>query len=211
MGKNGEPVRRLKKPVAVPNQKPVALRTDDEFDSPGLGLQWQWHANHRDDWYSLAARPGWLRLFPQPAVTPLNGQPNLLLQKFPARSFTVETEIEFSAGQSGEEAGLIIAGDKSAAFGIRREGAENWLVFRTDESVQKICKVTVPRLKLRAMVSDGGRVTFSFEEKGKFVTITQTFQAAKGKWIGAKFGIFCIGPKAPARNGYFDFAYIKFV
>jgi beta-xylosidase len=211
MGHNGEPVRRLKKPVAVPNQKPVTLVTDDEFYSPRPGLQWQWHANHRDDWYSLAARPGWMRLFPQPAVMPLNEQPNLLLQKFPARSFTLETEFEFGAGQSGEEAGLIIAGDKSAALGVRREGAENWLVFRTDESVQKICKATVPRIKLRAMVSDGGQVTFSFEEKGKFVAIAQTFQATRGIWIGAKAGIFCTGPGKSDRSGHFDFDYVRFV
>jgi beta-xylosidase len=34
---------------------------------PRLGLQWQWNANSQAGWYSLAERPGYLRLATQPA------------------------------------------------------------------------------------------------------------------------------------------------
>ncbi len=78
-------------PVSIP-------QTSDEFDSPALGLAWQWHANHRDEWYSLSARPGWLRLFAQKAEGgDFAKAGNLLMQKFPARAFVAETKLELSA------------------------------------------------------------------------------------------------------------------
>ena len=49
--------------------KPRTLREgnvlggDDEFASEELSLAWQWQANPREEWYSTAKRPGWLRLY----------------------------------------------------------------------------------------------------------------------------------------------------
>jgi beta-xylosidase len=211
MGKDGEPVRRLNKPILIYGQKPFAPQTGDEFDGGKLGLQWQWNANHRDDWHSLAARPGWLRLFPQAAINPLNEQPNLLLQKFPARNFTVETEMQLFSPQSGEVAGLIVAGEKSAMFGVHHDGLENWLVLRADETVEKIRQVASRPIKLRATVGDGRQVTFSFTDDGDFVAIPQTFQATKGRWIGAKIGLNAVKPKDTAPAGYAEFNYFRFM
>jgi beta-xylosidase len=210
MGNNGEPVRRHQKPVSISGQKPAAPQTSDEFDSPRLGWQWQWHANHRDNWHSLTARPGRLRLFPLPAVNPLNEQPNLLLQKFPARQFMVETELQLCATQSGEEAGMIIAGEKSAMLSILNEDADNWLVFRTDEAMEKIRRVGSQPVKLRATVGAGGLVSFSFDDDGKFVAIPQTFQAGKGKWIGAKIGLCCRRQSSEGSGGHAEVDYFRF-
>lgn len=210
MGKDGEPVRHYKKPVIIPGQKPVALPATDEFESSALGRQWQWQANHGDDWSSLTARPGWLRLYAQAAAKPMNEQPNLLLQKFPARSFTVETKLELISARSGIVAGIIIAGEKSAALGIQIHGTENWLVFRTDETIEKICRLRSNIARLRATVYAGGLVQFSFAENDHFLPVSQPFQAAKGRWIGAKAGIFCIAQEEPG-GGSADFGYVRFM
>src|SRR5262249_18488606 len=111
---SGEPVASFHKPVTSQNTSMTAPQTSDEFDSPKLGLQWQWHANHSDKWYSTIARPGWLRLQPQLAEASLHAQPSLLLQKFPARCFSVETAFEFVPDQDGEEAGLVLTGETQA-------------------------------------------------------------------------------------------------
>ena len=108
------PVLHHAKPAA--NGPLLAPQTSDEFDSSTLGLQWQWHANHLGlvvravraaeragcDFTSANSPP--TKRFPH--------IPNLLLQKFPARAFTVETALDFSGAQPGEEAGLIVAGMK---------------------------------------------------------------------------------------------------
>src|SRR5204862_107563 len=83
----GEPVLVWRKPDVERSYPAAAPQTTDEFDSNKLGLQWQWNANYRTKWFTLSARPGWLRLFsvpkPDRAVN-LWLVPNLLLQKLPA-------------------------------------------------------------------------------------------------------------------------------
>src|SRR5262249_31750697 len=92
-----EPVLAHAKPAAAPG--PVGVPApSDEFAESRLGLQWQWNANHREAWYSLGARSGYLRLFPQPPTDDLGLAPNLLLQKLPARSFVAETVVEIADG-----------------------------------------------------------------------------------------------------------------
>jgi beta-xylosidase len=209
IGANGEPVSRHAKPFVAAVQKISAPQTGDEFDSPRLGLQWQWHANHRDDWLSLAARPGWLRLFPQTAAASLNEQPNLLLQKFPSRSFSAETVLELAPAQIGEEAGLVVAGESFAALGVESDGKLNRIFFRTDDKKQILFEIKSRAVKLRVQVRDGGGCIFSFADDGDFVSIPEIFQASKGSWIGAKLGLYGLKRNEAARFGHADFDYFR--
>ena len=210
MGKNGEPVRRYVKPVVLPMPIQQAPQTDDEFGGRQLGLQWQWNANHHDDWYSLVPRPGWLRLYPQMAANPLSEQSNLLLQKFPARSFSVETALEIVPGQDGEEAGLVISGAKLVSLGVRHYKGRNCLVWNAGEKPEIISETTSNAFKLRVDVSDGGMCSFSFNEKGDFIPVSQTFQANKGTWIGAKLGLYSLKRVENSPGGHVDFDYFRF-
>jgi beta-xylosidase len=109
----GEPVMERQKPN-VGKVYPVAIpQTTDEFETDELGLQWQWHANQHEEWYSLTQAPGSIRLFSVRNPTQSGNLwrvPNLLLQKFPAPSFTVYTQIIFKPELIGEKAGLVIMG-----------------------------------------------------------------------------------------------------
>lgn len=210
MGNNGAPVRRHAKPVVIPGQNGFTPQTGDEFDSPKLGLQWQWNANHRDDWCSLARRAGWLRVYPQLGADSLNDQPNLLLQKFPARSFKAETALEIVPKQNGEEAGIVIAGNSALSVGIRHEADGNWVVVKHGDEEETICKISSDAAKLRVEVLDGGRCSFSFVENGHFKPVGQTFQATKGIWIGAKVGLYSLKRLDHMPGGYVDFDYFRF-
>ena len=162
MGQAGTPVRRHAKPIVISEQPPCAPQTSDEFDGRKLGPQWQWNANHREDWYSLTARPGWLRLFPQPATTPVTNQPNLLLQKLPARSFSVETCLELRASEPGEEAGLVVVGETQARLGLQSHGPLNRIILHTPEGQTILSETTAPSLRIRVQVQDGGLCCFGF-------------------------------------------------
>jgi beta-xylosidase len=154
----GEPVSTCKKPN-VGKTHPVAVpQTSDEFDNTKLGLQWQWQANPNPAWYSMSARPGWLRLnavgstrAESPTVCPPERQraesdetplsfaatvsvvlwtvPNLLLQKFPAPIFTATTKLEFAPRAKGDTAGLVVMGEDYAALLVAR-GANGFDVKR---------------------------------------------------------------------------------
>jgi beta-xylosidase len=210
-GDCGEPVLLHKKPVVIEGVNTTAPRTSDEFDSPELGLQWQWYANHKHDWYSLSARTNWLRLYPQ--FTPhesLGLVPNLLLQKFPARSFSVETVLETRLQQEGEEAGLIIAGESSAALALMKKDGCNQLVMRTNDGLLILQQDMPAMIRMRVEVRDGGLCVFSFAQQNGFASVSQTFQAQKGKWIGAKVGLYSLKRNESVTSGHVDVDYFRF-
>ena len=206
-----EPVLQHAKPCTGKNGQLVP-QTNDEFDSPALGLQWQWHANHEKDWHSLTTRKNWLRLFPQLASSENTGLlKNLLLQKFPARSFKVETHLEFAAGQAGEEAGLIITGESFASLALEKTGAGNQLVLRVN-GVRKFVQENVPAaINIQVTVNDGGLCDFKFGTDGELKAIPQTFPARKGVWIGAKVGLYSLKRADSGPSGHADFDYFHFM
>src|SRR5438067_4539272 len=120
----GKPVLHHRKPNVGKGVAIATPQTSDEFDTPDLGLQWQWHSNYQDTWYSLSERPGHLRLYSQFV---LKGDflkaGNLLLQKFPAQAFVVEAELELSSNHEHLHAGLIVMGLEYAAMDVQRTTA----------------------------------------------------------------------------------------
>jgi len=208
----GEPVMRFQKPAVGKNSVLAVPQTSDEFDSPKLGLQWQWHANHRDDWHSLTARKGWLRLYAQPfSGNDLGKAANLLLQKFPARSFAVETRVEFAPKQDGEEAGLIVTGRAHAAIAVRHGQRNHQIIFRNNGVENVVGETSSRPVRFRVTVGDGGMCKFSFATgDGGWTEVAEAFQAQAGVWIGAKVGL-CSIASATAQNGHADFDYFRFL
>jgi beta-xylosidase len=199
----GQPVLVHAKP-ALPPQPPASPATSDDFTAPGLGLQWQWQANPGAGWYSLSANPGHLRLFAQPSPRPDNlyEAANLLLQKFPAREFTVTTELQFAPKADGDRAGLVVFGYDYAWIGLKRINGVPALVFaERKEAVKGEPEVTAlapgkigGRVWLRVTVRDGGRCRFSFSADGAaFTAVGNEFTATVGRWVGAKVGVFAAG------------------
>ena len=186
-------------------------QTSDEFEAATLGFQWQWNANHDDAWLSLNARPHWLRLYPRFAEPDrVNRLPNLLLQKFPARAFTGETSLEFAPIQEGEEAGLVVVGESFANLGLVKSEAGLRLVLRVNGEQTFAADHLPGTMKLRVAVKDGGLCEFSFARQDDFVAIAQTFMARKGKWIGAKLGLYSLKRRDSAPASHVDFDYFRF-
>lgn len=206
----GEPVLHHAKPQ-LPAGQITGPATSDEFSSSRLGLQWQWQANHRDDWYSLSARDGWLRLFAQPGHGQLGTMPSLLLQKFPARTFCVETRLDLRSQPGEVEAGLIVMGNQHAAIAVQQHGQECRVVYREGDACEFIGNLTGKEIRLRVEVADGGMCAFEFiGADGKRVPAPAQFQAQAGKWIGAKVGIYCLSPTGSPSGAFCDFDYFRF-
>ena len=210
----GCPVADCQKP-SVGNGDGIAIpQTTDEFDGPSLGLQWQWHSNHDETWYSLVERPGHLRLYPQ-RVSGGNFSKagNLLLQKFPAREFSAETDIEMPMGHADLHAGLIVMGEEYCALDATRD-AQGYTVrlnTRTEALAEFSCNSAT--LRLRVSVGEGGECQFGVvRPDGSFQVLGHVFQAHAGCWIGAKVGIYCATVATSAvlkPSGYADFAFFR--
>lgn len=196
----GDPVLVHKKP-ALPAQPIAVPVTSDEFNSPTLGLQWQWQANPGSDWASLTARPGFLRLAGQSEAEAGNlySPPWLLLQKFPALEFSATAKLDATtAGQTG----LLVFGYDYAWIGFRWGKLTQITVMKAAEGkpvATEAVAAGVPAgpVHLRVTVTDGGKCRFSYSIDGKiFTPLGGEFTANVGRWVGAKVGLFAVGDRS---------------
>jgi beta-xylosidase len=218
----GEPVLVYQKPN-VGKIHPIATpQTTDEFDSNELGRQWQWHANYKEDWFSLTQRPGWLRLFPVPKADKAVNLwlvPNFLLQKFPALEFTVTTKLDFANLAMGERAGLVVMGMDYSNIAVER-AADGFRLVKAackdaNDDGEASMEGEIARLGkfalLRVKVMPGAVCSFSYSNDGKkFASLGKPFTAREGKWIGAKIGLFCLSSRGARESGYADFDWFRF-
>jgi len=218
----GEPVLEYKNPD-VGNTYPVMVpQTSDEFDHRTIGLQWQWHANPKKAWYSFDPDTGKLKLYAVKSITQKGNfwfVPNLLLQKFPAPAFTATTQVESSVNLEGERCGLVIMGTEWAYIAL--VNSNNSLLIRTYRGTYERCndvtEITgsVAALSntcyLRVIVDTAGRCLFSYSfDNLVFRDLGDPFMAKKGKWIGAKVGLFCVNPNISESKSYATFDWFRF-
>ena len=216
----GEPVSQFTKPN-VGKVYPAKLpQTSDDFNRLQPGLQWQWHANRKPEWYSLTEKPGTLRLN---AVKNHSQKgnfwfvPNLLLQKFPAPAFIAKTNVNFNGDLNGDQCGLVVMGEKWAYLALIKEEERTSIgmytgVYQQCEDLTKLVesKITQNELFLKVEVDSNGLCTFSYSDDDQnYYSIGEKFQAQKGRWIGAKVGIFCNNPNIQESNGFADFNWFK--
>ena len=229
MGDNGKPVLVHQKPN-VGKVWPIAVpQTSDEFSEPRLGLQWQWCANYEDRWYSLTARPGFLRLnaVAGEKATPLFDHPNLLLQKFPAEKFNVTASLDLTGLADGERAGLVVPGMLTAALQVQNDPGGLRIVRTTSLSSRprglRGDPITGPETEdaaaslpgkmvfLRLTVDPGGECTLSYSvDNRQFIDLGPTFKAVNDLWIGAKVGLFCNAPAGVSPRGFADVDWFRF-
>jgi beta-xylosidase len=218
----GEPVAGYKKPNVERQSRISAPETSDEFQGRRLGLQWQWHANSREHWHSLATRPNWLRL--TSVSTPGTSSnlwlvPNLLLQKLPAPHFTVTTFVDGTHLLEGERSGLVIMGRDYSYIAITKSSRGHRLIRVTcleaakasTETRDAEVDVTSQSVFLRIRLADDGLTEFSYSIDGKkFLSLGNKFVARQGVWIGAKVGLFSLGSLGATREGYADYDWFRF-
>ncbi len=218
----GEPVLEFKKPD-VGKSYPVTIpQTSDEFDGESLGLQWQWHANPEDSWYSINQNEGILKLNAVSSISQ-NGifwfVPNLLLQKFPSPSFTVTTQIESHLKLDGVRSGLVIMGNEWAYIALVKSNDSLYLQTyegkyeRCDEAISMTG--SIPAISnsyfFRVSVDTTGLCQFSYSiDNNNFKNIGTPFHAKEGKWIGAKVGLFCVNPNITESKAYATFDWFRF-
>ena len=217
----GEPVYRWKNPDVGKTYSIAVPQTSDEFDSAKLGLQWQWHANHRESWYSLGEKPGTLRMrliaMPESSKN-LWMVPNLLLQKFPAPKFSATTHLELRPTTIGERAGIVVFGFDYSFLVLenRIDGVHliNSICKAADKGSEETVQSDIPYSQqivfLRVSVDTGAVCRFSYSADGKNFTYVGTeFIACAGRWIGAKVGLFALALHGSTPSSFADYAWFR--
>ncbi|MBC3766142.1 glycoside hydrolase 43 family protein [Neptunicella marina] len=220
----GQPVIRYKKPKTHEVSDIKYLSFDDEFNPKGLALAWQWNANPQPDWYSLTSRPGWLRLQSQlgtqDQTANLWTQPALLLQKLPAPVFNVTTKIDVRRMGKSSRSGLLLFGENYAWIGVKSDAQDqNAVVMVHCKNARKGCDESVVEqlplqgnvLELRITLQRGASAVFAYKmnEQTDFKALGEHFMATKGRWVGAKIGLFS-ETTSVEQAGSVDVDYVRF-
>ena len=119
----GEPVLTYRKPNVGEAAKEAEIcepDASDDFTKNTLGLQWQWNANPKEDWYKLTSEGLCLNAVKQEEKIKHGDYPNLLLQKWPAPEFICDTTLSIAGLKANEEAGVISMGVKYALLSFAR-------------------------------------------------------------------------------------------
>ena len=215
----GEPVYRYKKPHTSHPGAILAQPASDEFAAGTLGLQWQWNANFQPNWLTLA--DGKLTLHSQPKIRDTGDNlwmtPNLLLQKLPAQTFQVRARLTVPGDSPDLETGLLLFGEDYAWVGIKTINRKPHLVYvqcrsaRTgcDDNVHDYGEVTSPAIELRYIMASDATAVFAyrFGSDGPFTVVGEQFKARRGRWVGAKTGLFAVGED----NASVHFDYVRFI
>ena len=119
--------------------------------------------------------------------------------------------MEFSPAQRDERAGLIVTGYAHAALCIRRTATAQEIVYLVNNQEMFVRELLSAAIRLRVDVADGGLCTFSYVDgSGEFVGVGESFQASKGQWVGARVGLFSVGPQTGNAAGFADFQGFQF-
>ena len=200
----GEPVMRCQKPDVGRTYPIDAPEDSDFFEGDTLGLQWQWNANYREDWYRVGG--GQLTLYAQTSdpAAQLCDISNLLLQKWPAPEFMITTCIHLEHMADGDAAGMVSQCGHYTGMFIVKEDGKLFLQQRTghlekgDEVREDLGAVERDVLYIRMKVKEAAYVSFEVgNREDHLAPIGRTVEASPGRWVGVKAGLTAIHERGP--------------
>jgi xylan 1,4-beta-xylosidase len=212
-GNLGRTPRTWVKPKSRLPQRPRPLfERSDDFDGPALKPIWQWNHVPLADKWSLAERPGCLRLRVQPANSFWEAR-NSLTQRAVGPISIATTKLDGSGLAQGDVAGLALLGLPYRWIGLRRDG-ESWQVEMFDQQTGRTTTATVEEstVWLRAecdFLNETAQLSWSsdgtrFEQLGEPVVMVfqlKTFQ-------GIRYALFAYNAEHEGGHADFDSMHI---
>ncbi|HEY3328456.1 MAG TPA: glycoside hydrolase family 43 protein [Capsulimonadaceae bacterium] len=150
--------------------------TRDDFDEPGLGVQWSsLRVPFNDSWASLAERPGWLRLRGRESMISLFEQ-SLVAKRLEECRAVAETRLDYAPEHFTQMAGLICYYDTRTHYYLRVThdavvGRVLGVVLSDDGKYDDLLATNIsiadwPAMYLRAAI-DGVALQFSASPNGE--------------------------------------------
>ena len=201
-GDKGRPVLSARKPSIKGSFAISQPQTSDEFSDAALQPQWQWNHNPIADAWSLAERPGWLRLHGRPAAD-LTSARNTLTQKLWGQDGVFVTKLDAAALAPGQRAGLAFqCGKGFEPVGVERTASGLAVFWAGGTAALGSANEVWLRAEYRGAAA---RLAYSLDG----TSFTDTGVAAmlkSGQWKGARIALFCYGEGAGAA----DFDFLRF-
>jgi xylan 1,4-beta-xylosidase len=201
-------------PKPVPGTEELSIpEGSDDFDGQAIGHQWHWNHNPDESRWSLADRPGWLRLAAGPATGLMNAR-NTLTQKIVGHGCTGTVKLDIAALRTGDQAGVCILGFPHAYIAVERLAGGHRLVMVNDAALVAAADIKLDKIiYLRAQADREGLGKFSYSLDDKEYTPLGNdlvMQFSVKSFLGNKFGIFCFNAIPGSACGHADFDFFRY-
>jgi beta-xylosidase len=210
---NGKGVEVYHKPDVGRTYPITVPATSDKFNTPNLGLQWQWNHNPDNTKWSLTERKGYLRLHASFAKDLATAR-NTLTQRVQGPVSEGTVEIELAGLKNGNVAGMGIFQSPYAYIAVRKEGNEKMLQMVSEGGVvDSIHNFRAGKIWIKAVARQKGFIAdFSYSVNGKnFIPFGDVFRMRLGyAWTGNRFALFNFSTKKEGVGGYADFNWFRF-
>jgi beta-xylosidase len=187
----GQPVYVWKKPDVGKTVAIAAPQSDDNFESPNLGLQWQWNHNPVDSGWSLTRRHGWLALAALHTTDFMHAR-NTLTQKTMGTKGQASVELDGDNLAEGQKAGLSSLSSVFNQIGLEKKNGRLWLFCQINDRPLQEAPVTTKKVFLRVNLDTTARASnfaYSLDNK-KFTPFGQPFDLVWGFWKGTRIALF---------------------
>jgi beta-xylosidase len=219
LGNDGKAPKTLNLParkVGVPG-----IVTSDEFNrKPGdrpLPLAWQWNHNPDNANWSLAARPGSLRLTTGRVDTELTQARNTLTQRTFGPESSATTALDMNQMKDGDYAGLVAFQKKYGFVGVKRVG-DAWsiiMISARSNNPEEVAHIPVTQktvfLRIDCDFKDrADKAYFYYSLNGKnWSSIGEPLHMVYDipHFMGYRFGLFNFATKAA--GGFVDFDFYR--
>lgn len=215
---------RVPATLALPPSRGLipGIVASDEFDRKPderpLPRVWQWNHNPDPTFWSLTARPGYLRLGTGRVDRDLEAARNTLTQRTVGPECSGTVGLDVSQLRDGDCAGLVLFARNYGFVGVKAEGGSNYLVMVSAETHPPVEKQRLPLrqtvVQLRADAdfnqrADTARFHYSldgvsWQPIGSPLKMTYTL----AHFMGYRFGLFNYSTVQP--GGYADFDFFRF-
>jgi len=205
----GEPVYCWKMPYS--GTTPSTPASSDSFDSPSLGLQWQFNHNPVDGEWSLSEHPGKLTIHALKSDDFVHAR-NSLTQKLLGYKGQVSVTMEPGRMAEGQHCGLAVMSNRYDIIGLRRESGKTFLYYEAEGEIKESVEFSKKKIFLR-MVYDNPEKTarFEYSADGKsFLPFGESFSPDFGNWKGARPALFCYNTESEGGEALFDDFEVEF-
>ncbi len=207
----GGMVWRAKKPIQ--GSPLTGIQASDEFSAKTLRPQWEWNYQPRSEKWSLAERPGFLRLHAFPPLAPgdFKKAGNTLTQRAMRTSRNeVTVRLDLAGMADGQQAGIAHYSAAWCLFGVVQTGGVRTLTVNDGGHAVPGPRITQNALWLRSAWGYDGQSRFSYSLDGKtFLNLGDPYQLKWGNYRGDRIGIYSFNDLG--ERGYVDVDWFHYV
>jgi beta-xylosidase len=190
------------------SDKSCSMLTNDEFDKSSPAVQWEWNYQPRAEKWSLAERPGFLRL---KAFKPISLSKGLFFgigNTITQRSMKTQwceavAKVHIGKMADGQVAGICHYGATYSTFGIKQISGVRYITFNNNgaETIGKAITDSIIYLKSEWGLDGNAQYSFGMDSN-TFVSFGSKFPLTWGDYRGDRIGIFTYN--LSAEIGSFD-------